>query len=129
MLAGDDNRGDEVDRPVRPVVCGPVEQAQRYPSRNTADDGDNGRLGPRGAFQCHGDACLSDRQTGLIQRLPAVDDNSDRSVVADQLRAERGSAYHACVLRLRVAAPGTYEFFCSVPGHRGGGMRGTLVVR
>jgi plastocyanin len=27
------------------------------------------------------------------------------------------------------AAPGTYEFFCAVPGHRQIGMRGTLVIR
>ena len=27
------------------------------------------------------------------------------------------------------AAPGTYEFFCAIPGHKGIGMRGTLVVR
>ena len=25
--------------------------------------------------------------------------------------------------------PGTYTFFCAVPGHRTGGMKGTLVVR
>jgi plastocyanin len=27
------------------------------------------------------------------------------------------------------AAPGTYEFFCAVPGHKQIGMHGTLVVR
>jgi plastocyanin len=27
------------------------------------------------------------------------------------------------------AAPGTYEFFCAVPGHKQIGMRGTLVIR
>ena len=26
------------------------------------------------------------------------------------------------------AAPGTYEFFCAIPGHKGIGMRGTLIV-
>jgi uncharacterized cupredoxin-like copper-binding protein len=25
--------------------------------------------------------------------------------------------------------PGTYTFFCSVPGHEQGGMKGTLVVK
>jgi plastocyanin len=27
------------------------------------------------------------------------------------------------------AAPGTYEFFCAIPGHKGIGMKGTLVIR
>jgi plastocyanin len=27
------------------------------------------------------------------------------------------------------AAPGTYEFFCAIPGHKGIGMRGTLTIR
>ena len=25
--------------------------------------------------------------------------------------------------------PGTYEFYCSVPGHEAGGMKGTLTVK
>ncbi|MDP2327372.1 MAG: cupredoxin domain-containing protein [Dehalococcoidia bacterium] len=32
------------------------------------------------------------------------------------------------VMQLRVATPGTYEFYCSVSGHRPAGMAGTLVV-
>lgn len=28
----------------------------------------------------------------------------------------------------RAAGPGRYEFYCSVPGHRAGGMEGELVV-
>lgn len=29
---------------------------------------------------------------------------------------------------LRADAPGRYEFYCSVPGHRAGGMEGVLIV-
>jgi plastocyanin len=30
---------------------------------------------------------------------------------------------------IRVDEPGTYRFWCSVPGHRSAGMRGTIVVQ
>jgi plastocyanin len=33
------------------------------------------------------------------------------------------------VQRLRIDQPGRYTFFCTLPGHRDGGMEGTLVVR
>lgn len=33
------------------------------------------------------------------------------------------------VLRLRASSLGTYEFFCTVPGHKGAGMKGTLAVQ
>ncbi|MET0276623.1 MAG: plastocyanin/azurin family copper-binding protein [Acidimicrobiia bacterium] len=29
---------------------------------------------------------------------------------------------------LRLTKPGTYQFFCSIPGHRAAGMRGTITV-
>lgn len=32
------------------------------------------------------------------------------------------------VAELPAAPPGTYEFYCTLPGHREAGMRGTLVV-
>jgi plastocyanin len=33
------------------------------------------------------------------------------------------------VQRLRIDQPGSYTFFCTLPGHRDGGMEGTLVIR
>ena len=31
-------------------------------------------------------------------------------------------------LLLKIAKPGTYQFHCSVPGHEGAGMKGTITV-
>lgn len=41
------------------------------------------------------------------------------------LAAESGEQ---AVGAVEFAEPGRYEFYCSVPGHAGGGMRGTIVV-
>lgn len=35
----------------------------------------------------------------------------------------------AGVVRLKASSPGTYEFFCTVPGHKEAGMKGTLTVQ
>lgn len=42
-----------------------------------------------------------------------------------QVAADRGDEE---VGGLRVDEPGTYTFYCSVPGHRSAGMEGTLTV-
>ncbi len=42
-----------------------------------------------------------------------------------QLAAQPGQLREAA---LRAAPPGTYEFYCSVPGHRQAGMNGRVVV-
>lgn len=35
----------------------------------------------------------------------------------------------AGVVRLKASSPGAYEFFCSVPGHKEAGMKGTFTVQ
>lgn len=32
-------------------------------------------------------------------------------------------------VRLRLDEPGEYAYYCTVPGHRSGGMEGTIIVR
>ena len=29
---------------------------------------------------------------------------------------------------LKIDEPGTYDFYCSIPGHRGAGMKGTIIA-
>lgn len=47
-------------------------------------------------------------------------DDLDAHVAADRGKTVEGG--------FRADAPGTYTYYCSVPGHRSAGMEGTLVV-
>lgn len=53
----------------------------------------------------------------------AIEDSSGKEVGATELIA---SGSDSTVVDLK---PGTYTFFCSVPGHREAGMEGTLTVK
>jgi len=53
----------------------------------------------------------------------AVEDSSGKTVGKTELVAE-GSTSTAVNLK-----PGTYHYFCTVPGHREAGMEGTLTVK
>jgi uncharacterized cupredoxin-like copper-binding protein len=53
----------------------------------------------------------------------AIEDSSGKKVGATELIAE-GSDSTTVNLK-----PGTYHFFCTVPGHREAGMEGTLTVK
>jgi len=52
------------------------------------------------------------------------------SVGTPDLLHKTTAAFHAADVTLRVPArPGTYYYYCTVPGHAQGGMYGTLIVR
>jgi plastocyanin len=53
----------------------------------------------------------------------AIEDSSGKTVGKTELVAE-GSTSTAVNLK-----PGTYHYFCTVPGHREAGMEGTLTVK
>jgi plastocyanin len=58
-----------------------------------------------------------------LQHNVAIEDSSGKVVTETELVSE-GSATTTANLK-----PGTYTFFCSVPGHRQAGMEGTLTVK
>jgi plastocyanin len=53
----------------------------------------------------------------------AIEDSSGKTIGETELVAENSSS---AVVDLK---PGTYTFYCTVPGHREAGMEGTLTVK
>jgi plastocyanin len=62
-----------------------------------------------------------DNPQGLTHDL-VVEDSNGKEIARDEL-VQEGSTTTTANLK-----PGTYEFYCSVPGHREAGMEGTLTV-
>ena len=61
-------------------------------------------------------------------RLQSEDSAHDFAIDGLGRVAEVGGG-ETTTARLRIDDPGTYTYFCTVPGHRDGGMEGTIVVR
>ena len=51
------------------------------------------------------------------------------SADGEELGVSDTIAESTTTLQLSNVKPGTYEFYCNIPGHREGGMEGTLTVR
>jgi uncharacterized cupredoxin-like copper-binding protein len=58
-----------------------------------------------------------------LQHDVAIEDSSGGTVAQTELIAEGEDSTSATL------KPGTYTFYCSVPGHREAGMEGTLTVK
>ena len=59
------------------------------------------------------------KNTGSIEHDITVDDAKFKLSVPGNNTREKG---------LKVDKPGTYEFYCSLPGHKSAGMKGELAV-
>lgn len=56
----------------------------------------------------------------------AMDD--DHAMAEDDLHIAHADAGETVTATFMVVEPGTYQMYCSVPGHRGAGMEATLTV-
>jgi uncharacterized cupredoxin-like copper-binding protein len=59
------------------------------------------------------------KNTGSIEHDITVDDAKFKLTVPGNNTREKG---------LKVEKPGTYQFYCSLPGHKSAGMKGELTV-
>jgi len=79
------------------------------------------------AFAFDPDQLVVEAGEDLTIALTSVDAVHDLTIdeVGFKVAAKRGDTEE---LGLRVEEPGTYDFYCSIPGHRSAGMEGTLTV-
>jgi uncharacterized cupredoxin-like copper-binding protein len=66
---------------------------------------------------------LTLENTGVLEHDWVVDDIDGRKVAL--VAKPRSTA----AVEFTLTSPGTYEFYCSIPGHREAGMKGSLVVQ
>jgi plastocyanin len=81
-----------------------------------------------GNFDFSPDTLRVDAGEELALRLQSEDSSHDFAIDGLGVVAEvSGGA--TTTARLRIDDPGKYTYFCTVPGHRDGGMEGTIIVR
>jgi plastocyanin len=73
-------------------------------------------------------------KSGTPVRLTLTNDGAlDHDWVVDNVDGRKvqvdAKSKASATVEFTPAASGTYEFYCSVPGHREAGMKGTLVVQ
>ena len=64
----------------------------------------------------------------IALRLHSEDSSHNFAIDGLGLVADVGGGETATA-RLRIDEPGKYTYFCTIPGHRDGGMEGTITVR
>lgn len=79
-------------------------------------------------FEFAPDTIRIDAREEIALALHSKDGPHDFAVDGLGLVADVGGG-ETDVQRLRIDTPGRYTFFCTLPGHRDGGMEGTIVVR
>ena len=64
----------------------------------------------------------------IALRLHSEDSSHNLAIDGLGVVAEVGGG-ETTTARLRIDAPGTYTYFCTIPGHRDGGMEGTIMIQ
>lgn len=78
-------------------------------------------------FEFSPDRLSVDQGEEIALRLVSEDSSHDLAIDGLGLVAEVGGG-DTTTARLRIDDAGRYTYFCTVPGHRDGGMEGTIIV-
>jgi plastocyanin len=139
--AEDVKAGKEIEEEVNDVEAGQA-PAKKETGSKEAGGGEKGAAakGPGGTLQLEADPSQIAYNTTKLSSKPGkvtIDLNNPSSLEHDvAIESESGEEIAASetVAKGKTSvtaelAPGTYTFFCTVPGHREAGMEGVLTVR